>query len=289
MRRSLQKFETLTKALSKIKGAAKVINLAGEEPADAKATKLPKIQPPPPSALFPSGENLSSSPPELLNQLALLDHLLQLPSEQLRASAHRAAAVPRADLNQPSQQRQAAASYGVSLFSSAAALADAASISSPGEKQQGAPPGSPSRRVQFLAADAGFERVHTIPSRGELRAAENDPFPKPPAAKLSPRTRAIKTSSNSTGDAGASSASSEEGSSAAAGANVQGKLSRGKDGMRGETKAVYSSMRLGHQGKVVPAAPAAHADKAAPSPERVFGGEHGGEKKFFGGKGKRRL
>ena len=282
MRRSLQKFETLTKALSKIKGATKVINLAGEDPSDAKSTKRPKSQPM--RSSFPAGEHAEylTSPPELLNQLTLLDHLLRLPAHQLRSSALRDT-VSHADLNQPSIRPPADVPTGVSLFSSAAAIADNSSTSSPLDKQEG-PPGSPSRRVQFLAADAGFERVHLIPSREQLRAVD-DSFPKaPPPNKLSPRTRVIKASSSITTDstgAAASVASPEEGSAMGHGVNGQAK-SNGRDAKRVDAKAEFGSIRLGPKGKLIPR-PSANAEKAMPSPEQVYGIAH------VGGKGKSRV
>lgn len=245
IRRSLQKFETLTKALSKIKGAPKVVNLADEEIAEAKSRKLPKIQTAtaPNSVWETAKDNSCPESPGIISHLALLDHLLQLPSEQLRKTSHRSTTVSHTDLNQPVVQLagQAAAAAGVSLFSSAAA---AASLSAPGHQ---AASGSPPRHVQFAAVDAGFERVHAVPPREEARVADLKSLP----SKVSPRTRAIKAAASAAGGAAFSIAAAVSKSSG--GFASQGKRDDDEQKFRGgarSTKAVYGSVRFGTKEKV---------------------------------------
>jgi hypothetical protein len=243
IRRSLQKFETLTKALSKIKGAPKVVNLADEEIAEAKSRKLPKIQTAtaPNSVWETAKESSCPESPGIISHLALLDHLLQLPSEQLRKTSHRHTTVSHTDLNQPVVQHAGQAAAGVSLFSSAAA---AASLSAPGHQ---AASGSPPRHVQFAAVDAGFERVHAVPPREEARVADLKSLP----SKVSPRTRAIKAAASAAGGAAFSIAAAVSKSSG--GFASQGKRDDDEQKCRGgarSTKAVYGSVRFGTKDKV---------------------------------------
>jgi hypothetical protein len=243
IRRSLQKFETLTKALSKIKGAPKVVNLADEEIAEAKSRKLPKIQTAtaPNSVWETAKDNSCPESRGIISHLALLDHLLQLPSEQLRKTSHRNTTVSHTDLNQPVVQLAGQAAAGVSLFSSAAA---AASLSAPGDQ---AASGSPPRHVQFAAVDAGFERVHAVPPREEARVADLKSLP----SKVSPRTRAIKAAASAAGGAAFSIAAAVSKSSG--GFAGQGKRDDDEQKFRGggrSTKAVYGSVRFGTKEKV---------------------------------------
>jgi hypothetical protein len=259
IRRSLQKFETLTKALSKIKGAPKVVNLADEEIAEAKSRKLPKIQ----SALAPNSvwetarDNSCPESRGIISELTLLDHLLQLPSEQLRKSSHRNTTVSHADLNQPVVQRAGQPPAGVSLFSSAAA---AASLSAPGQQVAA---GSPPRHVQFAAEDAGFERVHAIPPREEARVADLKSL----ASKVSPRTRAIKAAASAADGASFSIAAAVAKSPGSGGFASHGKRDDAEQVSRASvrsTKAVYGSVRFGTKEKVVqkPCAVVEGADRA---------------------------
>jgi hypothetical protein len=188
MRRSLQKFESLTKALSKIKGAPKVVNLADDRGAQPKSTKLPKIHP----AASSSATENSMNDSEVFKQLTLLDHLLRLPADQLRASSQRVA-VSHAGLIQPIAQPERSSSAGVSLFSSAASLGNQTATSS--LQQPAGSSNSPSRNVSFAAADAGLVTVHVIPTVEKVHVDDaQQPVSKPAPAKVSPRARALKAS-----------------------------------------------------------------------------------------------
>jgi hypothetical protein len=248
----------LTKALSKVnkaKGAPKVISLADEPSADAKGTKLPKL-----SSVLPSvqpgrvGEGAtSSSDPELLNQLTLLDHLLRLPAEQLKPSSSRNnSGVSYADLNQPVAPPQAHGANGVSLFSSAAALREQPESSGYLPKHKDTS-GSPLRRVHFAVADDGFQQAHAITGQGQEHAEEDSHRAtkmKVQPTTVSPRTRAIKNSASATADPLTAPIPSSAGSKA-----NQGKWTLSEEKPGDNMKAAYGSVRFGAKSKLAPRIP----------------------------------
>ena len=256
MRRSLQKFESLTKALGKIKGAPKVVNLADENGTDSKSTKLPKIH-----AAHSQSENASihANDHELFNQLTLLDHLLRLPAEQLRASSQRCADVAHAGLILPVAQPPRNGPTGVSLFSSAAALSDRVATSTSLQQQENSLD-SPSRSVTFAASDAGLVKVHIIPSADKVsvRDVGQDTLSKPPPTKVSPRIRAIKLSAGLANDSASSTALDLR---LASGSESHVKHLDSKPvkavGALLDAKVAYGSARLGSKGKLVPQVPGA--------------------------------
>jgi hypothetical protein len=252
-RRSLQKFETLTKALSKIKGTPRVINLADEQFAEAKTVKLPKIESARASIQLADESSAVSSGPELLSQLTLLDHLLQLPVDQLRASSKHSAPVTHADLNQPIVQDQCDGMKGVSLFSSASVLDGKSQSVSPQQKQDSS--GSPSRRVRFGTAETfGLELNPSL-----RLPQEADGICSVKLSKTSPRLRSIKFTANSSRVAvepsgNVASVSSCVKATANRGASGDPKSSGSID-KRMDFKDVYGSARFAPKGKHAGARP----------------------------------
>ena len=266
IRRSLQKFELLSKALSKanqVKGAPKIVNLGEEQSTEAKSVKLPKLAPA--FHAMQSGQYSDSSAkpndPDLFNQLTLLDHLLRLPAEQLQTSSQRDMTVSLADLNQPIAMTKRNGSSGVSLFSSAAAIsAQADSLSAPHMQKDAE--GSPSRHVHFAAAGVpvGSERCPAIPGAENACAAQDArraPVSKIAPSTVSPRTRAIKNTATASGaDSNSASAKVHAPSSAAA----PGGAGKANLGCRivGEVntnvamKAIYGSVGFGEKRKLNP-------------------------------------
>jgi hypothetical protein len=271
MRRSLQKFESLTKSLGKIKGAPKVVNLAEEQDTGPKGTKLPRIQPA--SLPFPreecAGDASNRCDEQLFNQLTLLDHLLRLPAEQLRASANHGAMVSLAEVSQPAARSPHDASTGVSLFSSATALGEHASAgtASAHAQRREASADSPSRSVKFADADAGLVKVRQIPSREEACAATDAAHAsrsRPPPAKISPRTRAIKMS--------ASAASSTAGATQPEASSASGFADHStRDEVKisaaavPDMKAAYGSVRFGSKARPAAQVPRAVENRLKPA------------------------
>ncbi len=240
--------------MNKAKGAPKVISLADEPSADAKSTKLPKLS----SAVSSAQPGrviegaTSSSDPELLNQLTLLDHLLRLPVEQLKPSPMRNSSVSYADLNQPVAPLQAHGANGVSLFSSAAALREQPQSSCSLPKQKDASD-SPSRRVHFAAADAGSHRAYATTGQGQEHAEEDShraSSMRVQPTTVSPRTRAIKNSASATADPFTAPISS----SASSNANHE-KLMLGEENPGDKMKAAYGGVRFGAKRKLAPRIP----------------------------------
>lgn len=234
-----------------------MISLADEHGAEPKSTKLPKIRSAPASL---SPENVyrnAMNDHEVFNQLTLLDHLLRLPAEQLRASSQRSAAVSHAGLLLPIAQPQRNGSTGVSLFSGAAALGDQTAVPTSSQQRQGSSD-SPSRNVSFAAEDAGLVKVHVIPTgeKAPVGLAEDihqAPVSKAPPTKVSPRTRAIKTCASLVSESASSTAffpSSGNGSESQA---TQGEVKLVKPvkpvGTMLEAQVAYGSVRMGPKGK----------------------------------------
>jgi len=268
MRRSLQKFELLTKSLGKIKGAPKVVNLAEEQDAASKRTKLPRIQPASQNLSLPfpreqcAGSAGSACDDQLFNQLTLLDHLLRLPAEQLRVSANHGAMVSLAEVSQPAARSPHDESTGVSLFSSAAALSDrtaAVTAAAAHAQQREMSADSPSRSVKF--ADDALVKVHQIHSREEALAAADAAHAcgsRPPPAKISPRTRAIKLSARAaSGTAGAP----QRDASSAGGCADHSDEMKIRAAAVPDAKAAYGSVRFGAKAK-----PAAQVEKRLKHP-----------------------
>lgn len=239
--------------MNKAKGAPKVINLADEQSADFKSTKLPKLS----SAVssVQPGRVLdgatSSSDPELLNQLTLLDHLLRLPVEQLKPSPLRNSSVSYADLNQPVAPLQAHGANGVSLFSSAAALREQpeSSVSLPKQKDAS---DSPSRRVHFAVAGAGSHRAHATTGQGQEHEEDSHRASslRVQPTTVSPRTRAIKNSVSATADH----FTARIPNSASSNANHE-KCVLGEEKPGDKMKAAYGGVRFGAKRKLAPRVP----------------------------------
>ncbi len=238
IRRSLQKFETLTKALSKIKGAPKVVSLADAEIVEAKSTSLPKIHSAQAQASKHTQETTNDNPGPI-NQLTLLDHLLQLPAEQLRKSSHRHATVSHIDLSQSVMQPQGGSSSGVSLFTSAAAVGGQAAESLLMPRQEITSGGTP-RHVQVT-----FERARANPPRTKARFAELQSL----TSTVSPRTRAIKAAANAADSSSVSMVSKSSGGFPNHGAIDDD--NRNSRGIAQSTKAAYGSVRFRTKDKLV--------------------------------------